>query len=75
MQFKIHHAKSQLSKLIDAALKGEEVIIAKGDTPVVRLVPISQNKFKMGVLANQVKTCPDFFEPMSEQELESWEGR
>ena len=75
MQFTIHHAKSQLSKLIDAALQGEEVIIANGDTPLVRLVPVSQNKFKMGVLANQVKTCPDFFEPAGEQELKSWEGR
>lgn len=74
MQFTVHNAKSQLSKLIDAALQGEEVVIAKGDKPVVRLVPVPQGKFKMGVLADQVKTCPDFFEPMSEEELASWEG-
>ncbi len=75
MQFTVHRAKSQLSKLINAALQGEEVIIAKGNTPVVRLVPIPQGKFKMGVLANQVQTWPDFFEPMSEEELASWEDR
>jgi prevent-host-death family protein len=36
----IHEAKSQLSKLIERALAGEEVIIARAGTPVVRLVPI-----------------------------------
>lgn len=36
----IHEAKSQLSKLIEHALSGEEVIIAKAGQPMVRLVPI-----------------------------------
>jgi prevent-host-death family protein len=36
----IHAAKTQLSRLIEAALSGEDVVIAKGDKPVVRLVPI-----------------------------------
>ena len=36
----IHQAKSQLSKLIDHAMNGEEVIIAKAGRPMVRLVPI-----------------------------------
>jgi len=36
----IHEAKSQLSKLIDHAMNGEEVIIAKAGQPMVRLVPI-----------------------------------
>lgn len=36
----IHEAKSQLSKLIDRAMNGEEVIIAKAGQPMVRLTPI-----------------------------------
>ena len=36
----IHEAKSQLSKLVDHAMNGEEVIIAKAGQPMVRLVPI-----------------------------------
>jgi prevent-host-death family protein len=36
----IHEAKSRLSKLVDLALDGEEVIIARAGLPVVRLVPI-----------------------------------
>lgn len=36
----IHEAKSRLSKLIERAMSGEEVIIAKAGQPMVRLVPI-----------------------------------
>jgi prevent-host-death family protein len=36
----IHEAKSQLSKLVEMAMDGEEVIIAKAGTPMVKLVPI-----------------------------------
>ena len=40
MQFTVHEAKTQLSKLIRLALAGEEVIIARGDKPVVKLTPV-----------------------------------
>ena len=75
MQFNVHTAKSQLSRLIDAALAGEEVIIAKGSKPVVRLVPIPQTAFRFGGLEGQLGTGPDFLEPMSEDELGLWEGK
>lgn len=39
----IHEAKSQLSKLIEHAMNGEEVIIAKAGQPMVRLVPIQHD--------------------------------
>lgn len=39
-QATIHEAKTHLSKLIQKALAGEEVIIAKAGKPVVRLVPV-----------------------------------
>ena len=71
----IHAAKTNLSKLIEAALAGEEVVIAKGDRPVVRLVAIEKSRFQMGILADQLSgRAPDFFEPMSEEELSAWEG-
>ena len=71
----IHVAKTQLSKLIEAALAGEEVVIAKGDKPVVRLVAIPQGRFKLGVLtAGALGNGPDFLAPMDEDELGPWEG-
>ncbi|HWL70702.1 MAG TPA: type II toxin-antitoxin system prevent-host-death family antitoxin [Geminicoccus sp.] len=36
----MHEAKSQLSKLVEAALRGEEVIIARAGKPVVRIEPL-----------------------------------
>ena len=74
MQFTVHAAKSQLSKLIDAALAGEEVVIAKGSKPVVRLVPIPQSGFRLGILDGQLGTPPDFLEPLPDDELDLWEG-
>jgi prevent-host-death family protein len=75
MQFTIHAAKTNLSKLIEAALAGEEVIIANGNKPVVKLVPVQQTEFKFNMLKGKVKgPIPDFFEPMSEEDLKLWEG-
>ena len=40
-QFSVHDAKTNLSKLIAAALEGDKVVIARGSVPVVRLVPVT----------------------------------
>ncbi|MEO7673242.1 MAG: type II toxin-antitoxin system prevent-host-death family antitoxin [Pyrinomonadaceae bacterium] len=40
----VHEAKSQLSKLLEKAMRGEEVVIAKSGKPMVRLVPIIENR-------------------------------
>ena len=72
----VHVAKTQLSRLIEAALAGEEVVIAKGDKPVARLVAIPQGQFKLGVLeSDALGPGPDFFSPLDEDELAAWEGR
>jgi prevent-host-death family protein len=74
MQFTVHAAKTNLSKLIDAALSGEDVVIAKGSKPVVRIVPIEQTSFAIGILKDKVSSDgPDFFEPMSEEDLAIWD--
>jgi prevent-host-death family protein len=74
MQVNMHDAKTNLSKLVEAAEKGEEVIIARGDKPAVRLVPVTKSGFKFGVLPELKGTIPDFLEPMSEEDLRLWEG-
>ena len=72
----VHAAKTQLSRLIEAALAGEEVVIAKGDKPVARLVAIPQGQFKLGVLKpDALGPGPDFFSALDEDELAAWEGR
>jgi prevent-host-death family protein len=75
MQVTVHAAKTHLSKLIEAALSGEEVVIARGRKPVVRLVPIRQGKFRIGLLQRELTgPGPDFLEPLDESELTPWEG-
>ena len=71
----IHKAKTNLSRLIAQACKGEDIIIARGDQPLVRLVPISgkDGKRKPGLLRGKLKVLPSFFEPLPSDELERWE--
>lgn len=74
-QFTIHVAKTQLSRLIAAAMSGEDVVIAKENKPIVRLIPIPQGKFRIGLLAGRLTgPDPDFLTPMPEDELGLWVG-
>lgn len=72
----VHEAKTQLSRLIEAALAGEEVVIARGRIPVVRLVPLPRSGLRLGSMAHLLPSgAPDFCEPLDEEELALWEGR
>ena len=73
---KVHAAKTQLSRLIDRALAGEDVVIARGDTPVVRLVPVAtpSTHRRFGAMKGRAQTGDEFFEPLPEAELAAWEG-
>jgi prevent-host-death family protein len=70
----IHEAKTNLSKLIRKACEGEEVIIARGDKPVVKLVPIAaaQKKRILGGFEGRVWASEDAFAPLTEEELRDW---
>jgi prevent-host-death family protein len=79
--YTVHAAKTNLSKLLERAEKGEEVIIARGKKPVARLVPVGLPAHVLrhrafGVLKGKLK-LPDsfFFETLPEEELKAWEGR
>lgn len=58
----IHEAKSQLSKLIEQAMNGEEVIIAKAGQPMVRLMPITPDATPRqgGQWKGRVRIADDF---------------
>src|SRR5208337_2570718 len=74
--YTVHEAKTHLSKLIERAERGEEVIIARGDKPVVRLEALKQKlKRQPGMLKGILPEIPDsaFFEPLPEEELKFWE--
>jgi prevent-host-death family protein len=71
----IHQAKTNLSRLIEKACRGEEIIIARGPEPVVRLVPLatSKGRRKLGMLKDKLVVGPEFFEPLPSDELSRWE--
>ena len=58
----IHQAKSQLSKLIQDVVNGEEVIIAKGSKPMVKLVIVEpeQSQRRIGSLKGKIHMTDDF---------------
>ncbi len=74
MQVTIHEAKTHLSKLIAAVERGEEVVIARRDKPVVRLViekPVKPKR-TLGFLLKPGQEPPDFgrfFDKKFEEEI------
>ncbi len=78
----IHKAKTELSKLLARVEAGEEIVIARGDEPVAKLVPLTaadrkNPPRKAGALAHLRGKIPSdlFLEPMSDDELAAWEGK
>jgi prevent-host-death family protein len=67
----IHKAKTELSRLIERVCRGEEIVIARGKTPVVRLVaiPAALKKRKPGILKGKISYAADAFDPLTDQEL------
>ena len=68
----MQEAKTRLSDLLIRAQRGEEIIIARAGTPVVRLVPVEPTPpRRFGGMT--LKVPDDFDAPLSEDELASWE--
>ena len=75
--FTVHEAKTQLSKLIERAEAGEEVIIARGGKPAVRLIALEpgQQPRQPGILRGFCEPRDEFFfESLPEAELKRWQG-
>lgn len=67
MIINVSKAKTSLSKLVDMAYHGEEVIIAKNNLPLVDLVPHNPKvKRKLGLLAGKIKIPDDFLDENKE---------
>ena len=75
----IHAAKTHLSRLVDAAAAGEEILIARAGRPVARLVPLQETSERprrhLGRLAGQFTVPADFDAPLPDTMLNAFEGR
>jgi len=69
----IHEAKTQLSKLVDKASKGESFVIAKAGKPIVKVMalhaPTGNEMSRLGFMAGQI-SVPEDFDRMGSEEIE-----
>jgi prevent-host-death family protein len=75
----VRSANTQLARLINQAISGEEVVIARAGKPVARLVPCDVPGLKsprvLGTLAGGMKVPDTFDDPLPDELLDLFEGR
>jgi prevent-host-death family protein len=71
MKYTVHEAKTNLSRLLKEASEGKDVVIARGQKPVARVVAIGEARKKRvpGRLEGKISAAPEAFAPLTEQEL------
>ncbi len=76
LKINIHQAKTQLSRYVEEAARGKEIIIAKAGKPVARIVPLVAVKAprKLGLLDKKARIPDDFNEPLSDEVLAGFLG-
>ncbi|GAB3614258.1 type II toxin-antitoxin system Phd/YefM family antitoxin [Humibacter ginsengisoli] len=70
----VYAAKTQLSRLLERAHDGEEIILAKAGTPYARLMPLAQTEGKRTPGGLEGRVGDEFFEPLPDDELAAWEA-
>ena len=75
--YNLYEAKSSLSRLVEQAANGEEIIIAKSGKPLARLGPLRQRvaQRKPGGWEGRVYISEDFDEPLPPEILSAFEGQ
>ena len=75
MELNIHEAKTHLSRLIERAVAGEDVIIAKSGRPLVRLVRIEQDHPVLGSARGEFVLSDSWDDPLTAGEIEELFGK
>jgi prevent-host-death family protein len=72
----LYDAKTQLSRLVDRAAGGEEIVIAKAGKPMARLVPLEKKKVRRvpGLLKGKIWVARDFDAPLPPELLRGFTG-
>ncbi len=79
-QVNIHEAKTHLSRLVEAAARGEVFVIAKAGKPLVKVVPVEADEGRpkpkrFGMLEGQFKVPDDFDTFMQDEIIDMFEGK
>ncbi|MEQ1631359.1 MAG: type II toxin-antitoxin system Phd/YefM family antitoxin [Planctomycetota bacterium] len=76
MEYNVHEAKTQFSKLLAKAQSGEEVVIARAGQPIAKLVPIRCQEDRVsGLEKGRIWVAEDFDAPLPDDVLDSFEGK
>jgi prevent-host-death family protein len=77
MTVNIHEAKTQLSRLVEEAAGGREIVIARAGRPVARLVPLAApaRGKRLGLLRGKIRISADFDAPLPDDVLDAFEGK
>jgi prevent-host-death family protein len=70
----VHEAKTHLSRLLEAASRGEDVVIARNGEPIARLVPYSTARRSPGAARGRGRLTAAFFEDLPDTVLREFEG-
>ena len=70
IQVNIHEAKTHFSRLIQQVVEGEEVVVARGNKPVAKLIALNQPapKRRLGTAKGRIQMSPDFDAPLEDFE-------
>ena len=73
----IYQAKTHLSRLVDLAASGEDVIIGRAGKPVARLTRLEapRRQLRFGVLKGKVRIAADFDAPLPPELLAAFKGK
>jgi prevent-host-death family protein len=69
----IYEAKTQLSRLVDRAAAGEDIVIGRAGKPLVRLVPVDDIAPRQPGLLKRVAIPDALFDPLPDEELDAWD--
>ncbi len=74
-QVNLYEAKTQLSRLVEQAAAGDEIVIAKAGRPMARLVPIEPKTRHPGQWRGRIQIADDFDDPLPAELLAALQGR
>jgi prevent-host-death family protein len=75
-QVNLHEAKTHLSRLVEDAAAGEEIIIAKAGKPLAKLTPLTDTPGarQLGSMRGKIWLADDFDDPLPSSLLASFQG-
>jgi len=77
IRINIHDAKTNLSRYLPELERGEIIVLCKRNIPIAEIRPIPkplQGERPIGLMAGQIHVPPSFFDPLSDAELDEYEG-